>query len=122
MRPALAVALAVALSTVPAAAGARANPDATLAKRGLDQAVQSGQLAPENADAYRAEVDRAVSVLRNLGGTRETNLRGVLHDVAVQWRAYSASRALTLFSMLAENTTYFGNRTAPADDESEGEA
>src|SRR5439155_25044527 len=38
----------------------------------------------------------------------------VLHDVAVQWRVYSASRALTLFSMLAENTTYLGNRVAPA--------
>ena len=114
MRAALAAALAVALATVPAAAGARTNPDATLAKRGLDRAVQAGALSPEDADAYRAEVERAVSVLRNLGGARETNLRGVLHDVAVQWRAYSASRALTLFSMLAENTTYFGNRAAPA--------
>src|SRR5207244_9677694 len=61
-----------------------------------------------------SDFERAFAVLRSLGGARESNLRGVLHDVAVQWRAYSASRALTLFSMLAENTTYLGNRVAPA--------
>ena len=113
MRSALAAALAVALAAVPSGVAARPNPDAILAKRGLDRALQIGALTPENADSYRAEVDRAVAVIRNLGGAREANLRGVLHDVAAQWRAYSAARALTLFSMLATNTTYFGNRAAP---------
>jgi hypothetical protein len=114
MRSALAAALVVAVAAVPAAAGARANPDAALAQRGLVRSVELGTIAPENADAYRAEIARAVSALGNLGGARYTNLAGVLHDVALQWRAYSASRALLLFSMLAENTTWFGNRAAPA--------
>jgi hypothetical protein len=114
MRVALATAVAVALATVPAAAGGAANPDATLAKRGLDRSVQIGALQPEDADSYRAEIDRAVGVLAKLGGARAANLAGVLHDVALQWRAYSAPRALTLFSMLATNTTFFGNRAAPA--------
>jgi hypothetical protein len=113
MRLAAATALVVAVVAAPAAVGAKPNPDAILAKRGLARSVQIGALSQEDADAYSAEVDRAVSVIRNLGGARESNLRGVLHDVAVQWRAYSAARALTLFSMLATNTTYFGNRAAP---------
>jgi D-glucuronyl C5-epimerase-like protein len=113
MRLALATALLVAVAAVPAGTAARPNPDAALAKRGLDRSVQLGALAPEDADAYRAEVDRAAGVLPKLGGARYANLAGVLHDVALQWRAYSASRALTLFSMLALNTTYFGNRVAP---------
>ena len=113
MRLAAAAAIVAAVVAAPAAVGAKPNPDATLAKRGLARSVQIGALSAEDADAYRAEVDRAVSVIRNLGGARETNLRGVLHDVAVQWQAYSEARALTLFSMLATNTTWFGNRAAP---------
>ena len=66
MRVALATALAVALATVPAAAGGAANPDASLAKRGLDRSVQIGALQPEDADSYRAELDRAVGVLAKL--------------------------------------------------------
>ena len=38
-----------------------------------------------------------------------TNLAGVLHDVARQWKAYIAPRALALFWMLDMNTTYLGS-------------
>ncbi|HEX6700352.1 MAG TPA: D-glucuronyl C5-epimerase family protein [Gaiellaceae bacterium] len=113
MRRAFAAALAVAIALAPTAAGARANPDSKLAKQGLDRSVKLGALTPEDANAYRAEVERAVRVLPKLGGSRYTNLAAVLHEVATQWRAYSAPRALTLFSMLATNTTYFGNRITP---------
>jgi hypothetical protein len=46
---------------------------------------------------------------------RGSNLAAVLHDVARQWQAYIAPRALALFGMLDTNTRYLGSSAMPAD-------
>src|SRR5205085_1495199 len=111
-----AAAVLVAAAVAVAGGGAQASPpgDVRLIGQGLTRAVSSGQLAQDEADGYRAVLARSYATLRKLGGARETNLAAVLHDVALQWRAYTTQRAYALFSMLQTNATYFGNHAAPA--------
>lgn len=114
-RRALLIALAlVALSPV---AEARADwwSDAALVKRGLARAVQQEWMSSDDAVTYRAILARATSGWRRLPGSRSTNMAAVLHDVARQWQAYTAPRALTLFSMLDMNARYLGSDAMPAD-------
>src|SRR5919198_1993341 len=91
-----AVAAAVLLPVAPARADVWS--DAKLVKRGIAQAVEQEWMTPDEAVGYRTVLGRAISTWRQLPGSRSTNLAAVLHDVAVQWRAYIAPRALALFS------------------------
>jgi D-glucuronyl C5-epimerase-like protein len=109
-----AVLLAAALLLAPGAARSSTPGDVALIGRGLDRAVANGSLTVDEAQDYRAGLSRAYTTLRRLGGPRERNLAAVLHDVALQWKAYTPSRAFALFSMLEVNAGYFGNRTVPA--------
>ena len=89
--------------------------DARLAQRGITHAVKIEWVTPDDAARYRAILARATATWRKLPGARSTNLAGNLHDVARQWQAYIAPRALALFSMLETNTTYLGADAMPPD-------
>jgi D-glucuronyl C5-epimerase C-terminus len=111
-RAALAAAALVLLA--PGAARSSAPGDVALIGRGLDRAVANGSLTTDEATEYRAGLRSAYATLRKLGGGREQNLGAVLHDVALQWKAYTSPRAYALFSMLTTNASWFGNHTVPA--------
>ena len=112
MQRLLAVALAFA-ALFPAVARADWWSDARLVQRGIAKAVQTQWITHDDGVDYRAILSRATATWRALPGARSTNLAGVLHDVARQWQAYIAPRALTLFSMLDTNTTYLGADAMP---------
>src|SRR5881396_245053 len=89
--------------------------DARLVKQGIAHAVQVEWMTPDDAATYRGILTRATTTWRHLPGVRSTNLAGALHDVARQWQAYIAPRAVALFSMLDENSTYLGADAMPPD-------
>lgn len=112
-----AVALALALLASPGrAANAPAGPPSPVqrARLGIAAAVTAGLVAPADAARYRAILERTASALPRLEAARAANLRAVLGDVAAKADAYTAPRALALFSMLDLNTRYFGTRLPPA--------
>jgi hypothetical protein len=111
-RAALAAAALVLLA--PGAARSSAPGDVKLIGRGLDRAVANGSLSVDDATEYRSDLQRAYATLRQLGGGRERNLGGVLHDVALQWQGYNTARAYALFSMLQMNASWFGSHGVPA--------
>lgn len=111
-RAALAVAAALVL-LAPGAAHSSARSDVVLIGRGLDRAVANGSLTTDEAAEYRADLRSSYATVRNLGGGRERNLRAVLHDVALQWKAFTSQRAYALFSMLKTNASWFGNHAVP---------
>jgi D-glucuronyl C5-epimerase C-terminus len=89
--------------------------DARLVQRGISRAVNAHWLTTDDAASYRSILSRASATWRRLPGARSTNLAGVLHDVAGQWKAYIAPRALALFGMLDTNATYLGSDAMPRD-------
>jgi D-glucuronyl C5-epimerase C-terminus len=89
--------------------------DARLVQKGIAHAVQVEWVTQDDAATYRAILSRATVAWRKLPGSRGTNLAAVLHDVARQWQAYIAPRALALFGMLDTNTRYLGSDAMPAD-------
>ncbi|MGB2952840.1 MAG: D-glucuronyl C5-epimerase family protein [Gaiellaceae bacterium] len=107
--------LAVVVAILPAAAPARETwrVDVGLAKRGLGLAVESGRLDPADAARYRGILYRTENALPLVNRYRYRDLAGVLHDVALRWRAYNAANALTLFSMLDLNVRYLARRDPP---------
>jgi hypothetical protein len=108
------VAALAALFAAPVAQGGVVERDAAAAKKGLAAAVKSGRLPAADAATYRASVDRALATWRKLPGSRAANLGGALHDAAVLAGRYDAPRALTIFSGLDVNATYFGTRATPS--------
>ncbi len=89
--------------------------DAASVKKGIARAVGQEWMTPDEAAGYRAILARTTAGWRRLPGSRSSNLAAVLHDVALQWQAYTAPRALTLFSMLDMNARYLGSDAMPAD-------
>jgi hypothetical protein len=80
---------------------------------GLERAVKSGRVDAESAATYRADASNALGVLPRIPPGRAAVVASVLHEVAVQAPRYDAPRALALFSMLAENATYFAAHPLP---------
>ena len=89
--------------------------DAKLVQRGIAHAVQVEWMTQDDAATYRAILERSTTAWRKLPGSRGSNLAAVLHDVARQWQAYIAPRALALFGMLDTNTRYLGSSAMPRD-------
>ncbi|HEX9416372.1 MAG TPA: D-glucuronyl C5-epimerase family protein [Gaiellaceae bacterium] len=89
--------------------------DAALVKKGIAHAVKQEWMTADDAATYRSLLTRSTSSWRRLSGSRSSNLAAVLHDVARQWQAYTAPRALTLFSMLDMNVRYLGSDAMPAE-------
>jgi len=115
MQRLFAVALVTAVLLPVSAARADWWSDARLVEKGIKHAVQVGWMTKDDAATDRRILSRATSTWRKLPGARSTNLAGNLHDVALQWKAYIAPRALALFSMLEINTTYLGADAMPPD-------
>lgn len=116
-RPTAAAALSVLVLVLAGPGTARAAapiPQIDAAKRGLAEAVAAGRLDPADAARYRGILARAAHALPLLSGSRYTNLKGVLVDVARQAGRYNKPRALILFAMLDENVRFFGRRGPPA--------
>ena len=88
---------------------------AGLIQKGLAQAVASGRLDPGDAARYRAILGRALRVAPTLPPLRTQAIHDVIGDVAIQWRAYTRPRALTLFSELDENVSYLQTHRVPED-------
>jgi len=109
------VALAAAVLLPVSAARADWWSDARLVKKGITHAVQVEWMTTDDAATYREILSQATATWRKLPGARSSNLAGNLHDVARQWKAYIAPRALTLFSMLQINATYLGADAMPPD-------
>jgi hypothetical protein len=108
MRPlvAVAVAAAVALLAVPVAGSATRPSPAALIRKGLTAAVDRGDLMPSEAAAYRATLANVLARSKRLPPLSGALLQTVVGDVAAQWRAYTAPRALTLFSTLTVNAEW----------------
>ena len=114
MRAAPLVGVLLVAAVVAGASPARRPPsDRALALRGLEHAVDAGALTAEEAAGYRALLNRVPGLLRTLPPLRARELRGVLHDVAAQRKAYSRPRALTLFSTLALNEDWLSSHRLP---------
>lgn len=105
----------LAAALFPATARADWWSDARLAQRGISVAVKREWMTADDAETYRTILARATATWRRLPGLRSSNLAGCLHDVAVQWQAFIAPRALALFSMLDTNATYLGADAMPPD-------
>jgi hypothetical protein len=112
-RAAIVAALA-ALFAAPVAHGGAVERDAAAARKGLTAAAKSRTLPAADAATYRAAVDRAVATWRRLPGSRAANLAGALHDAATLAGRYDAPRALTIFTGLDVNATFFGTKATPA--------
>jgi hypothetical protein len=108
MRPLLAAAVAavVALLAVPVAGSAARPSPAALIGKGLTASVQRGDLSPTEAAGYRATLANVLARAKGLPPLRTRLLEAVVGDVASQWRAYTAPRALTLFSTLTVNADW----------------
>src|SRR6266540_3732147 len=114
MRAALLVGgLLVAVVFAGASPARRPPSDRALAARGLQRAVDQGALSAEEAAGYRALLNRVPGLLQRIPPLRAQELRGVLHDVAAQRKAYSRPRALTLFSTLALNEDWLSSHRLP---------
>ena len=111
MRPLLvaAVATAVALLAVPLAGSAARPSPAGLIQKGLSAAVERGDLSPTEAAGYRATLANVQARSKRLPPLRTELLQAVVGDVAAQWRAYTAPRALTLFSTLTMNAEWLAS-------------
>jgi hypothetical protein len=120
MRPLLAAAVAavVALLAVPVADSAAPPSPAALIRKGLTAAVGRGDLSPIEAAGYRATLANVLARAKRLPPLRTELLDAVVGDVASQWRAYTAPRALTLFSTLTVNADWLGSHalTGPRPD------
>lgn len=115
MTRARALAVVLAAAALAAAAPARAESGQEAAIRaGLAEAVQAGRLPSADAAQDRAILARALSLQRRLPASRSAILGAVVAEVAAQAARYTSPRALTLFSMLDENTRYLGTREPPS--------
>jgi D-glucuronyl C5-epimerase C-terminus len=109
MRLAVAAAAAVALlAALPAGSAPRPRPAALIAK-GL---ARSNLSAGERA-RYGAVVGRVIIDVKRLPKLRAQLLQNVLAEVAAQWRAYTAPRALVLFSTLELNADWLEHHALP---------
>jgi D-glucuronyl C5-epimerase C-terminus len=118
MRSVLAAAAAVALLAVPVSGSAVRPSPTALVRQGLTLAVERGDLAPAEASAYGATLTNVLAEAKRLPPLRTELLQAIVADVSVQWRSYTAPRALQLFSTLAVNADWLSSHrvTAPHPD------
>src|SRR4051812_39123386 len=102
MRLVVAAAATVALLAALPAGSAPRPPSAALIAKGIGRA----HLSPAEKAQYRAVLGRVRADLRRLPKLRAEVLRGVVADVAAQWRSYTSPRALVLFSTLEVNADW----------------
>jgi D-glucuronyl C5-epimerase C-terminus len=111
-RAALVLVSIALLVAAPASVNA-ADGSARRVSRGLDQAVAAGWITPAEATAYRGTLAAAVRDIASLPRARSRAVAAVLADVAALSGSYTSPRALTLFTMLQENASYFETNPVP---------
>jgi hypothetical protein len=83
--------------------------DLALIDKGIDRAVAANRIDSTEAAEFRDDTGAAANVLPKLPSSRYRNLAAVLHQVAGFWKGYDSPRGLTLFAMLAFNTSWFAS-------------
>jgi D-glucuronyl C5-epimerase C-terminus len=109
---ALASAVAVALLAA-ATAMATAAHDASLARRGVSQALQRHWVKAADAQRYRADITHAMHDLSTLPKLRAQIVEAQLAQLTTLWDSYTSPRALALFSQLEENLAYLETHAIP---------
>ena len=112
-RAAVGVAAVVAL-VAPAVASATAAHDAKVVRRGITHAVQQRWVKPEDAQRYRASVTRALRDVSTLPKLRANVIASQLSQLTPLSSSYTSPRALTLFSQLELNLSYFETNPLPS--------
>ena len=112
-RGAVVLASVALLLAAPASVSA-ADGNARRVSRGLDQAVAAGWITSIDATGYRETLTLVMHDIASLPRVRSRALGAVLADVAAQSGSYTSPRALTLFTMLQENASYFETHPVPA--------
>jgi D-glucuronyl C5-epimerase C-terminus len=108
--------LTITAAAVAALALAAASPAATVIRgeKQAFEAVKRAKLDPADAAAYRAEIRRAASLIRNLPRDRARAINVALLEVAAFDGRLTAPRAVALFGELKANDDYFAKHWAPA--------
>ena len=109
------VVLAAGLSAAAAAPATAPVPGEKLAFDAVHHALASHNIDAASASADRAEIERAVHLVRTLPSGRREHVAIALEQVAAFDRRLTAPRALTLFGQLKANDDYFSRHYAPAD-------
>jgi D-glucuronyl C5-epimerase C-terminus len=103
-----------ALLAVPAAAAApRPVPGEQEAFAAVKRAVASGRLSRADAKADRAEISRAVHLIRVLPASRRGRVQVALEQVGALGKRLTSPRALAVFGQLRANDDYFAHHAAP---------
>ena len=95
--------------------GSSAKTDAATARQSIADAEAEGRLTPESATRYRKMLGDSLAGLQEVPPGRIPTLALVFRDVAAI-PELNEPRALTLFSMLARNTSYL-TQNAPSPDQ-----
>jgi peptidoglycan hydrolase-like protein with peptidoglycan-binding domain len=95
--------------------GVSAQTDAATARQSIADAEAEGRLSPESAERYTKMLAESLTGLQKLPPGRVPTLALVFRDVAAI-PELNEPRALTLFSMLARNTSYLAEN-APSPDQ-----
>lgn len=109
------VVLAVGLLSAAAAPATAPVPGEKFAFDAVRHALASHSIDAASAAADRAEIERAVHLVRTLPSGRREHVAIALEQVAAFDRRLTAPRALTLFGQLKTNDDYFSKHYAPAD-------
>jgi hypothetical protein len=112
-RAAVGVAAFVAL-VAPAVATATPAHDAIVVRRGITHALKAHWVKPADAQRYRASVSRALRDISRLPRLRANVVASQLSQLTPFSPSYTSPRALTLFSQLETNLSYFETHPLPA--------
>jgi hypothetical protein len=112
---ALAAAVCAVSLAVPDLAAASVAYSASLARRGVSNALAQHWLKPEDAQRYRGDVTLAVRDASRLPKLRALIVAAQLRQITALWDSYTAPRALALFSQLEQNLSYFESHRLPSE-------
>ncbi len=117
MRLSFAVAAtALAMAVVAGSAPAKPTlPAQVKAMKGIELAVKRGSIDRGSAATYRAAVNRAARLIRNLPRARSAPISAALNQVAAMSGKLNAPRAKAVFGQLALNSSYFASKGPPGD-------
>jgi len=93
---------------------ARAAPPVELVRRGITHAAKAHWLKPAEVARYRRDVAWAERDLNGLPKLRARLIASQLSQLTPLWDSYTSPRALTLFSQLEQNLTYFETHRVPS--------
>jgi hypothetical protein len=107
------LATAALLVVTGAAAAPPPVPGERAALAAVKHAVATGRLSGAAAKADRAEIARAVHLVRSLPAARRVHLEVALEQVGALGKGLTAPRATAVFGQLRANDDWFARRSAP---------